>query len=484
NMSHEIRTPMNAIGGFAKLLLKTDLNQEQEEHLRIIDKSTEHLNHILNDVLDFSKLQSGKIKLARKPFKPAELLHDTIKLLEDKAEEKNLRLEYEVQNLPEIVIGDPYRLRQILLNIIYNGIKFTDKGGVYVTARQEKITKKGIQITFEIMDTGIGIPSTRKKHIFNEFEQVNRDDKRKGTGLGLSITKRLVTIHRGKIKVDSTEGKGSTFTVTLPYLLADKDTRAVKNSVMEEIELSNMHILIADDEAFNRKLLIAIFKEHDVTFDIAENGKEAYELLKKKKYDIVLMDFRMPEMDGPQVAEKTNAEKGINAKTPIIGLTATVSDQDLKEANESGIVDVLRKPFDAETLLSLIKETYISSNMKQERQPKDVEGMFDLVALNKMGDEAFVLDMVETFITSTHEILRQLDKRVKVEQWKDAAEVLHKIIAPARHLRANELVSLLKKQETSARAADPISKEDYQKIKSSTQNLVEALQLHLQKKGK
>ncbi|WP_424962080.1 ATP-binding protein [Ekhidna sp.] len=481
NMSHEIRTPMNAIGGFAKLLLKSELNKEQEEQLQIINKSTEHLTHILNDVLDFSKLQSGRIKLEQKAFSPADLVIDTIKLLEDKAEEKGLRLEYETEDLPDVVVGDPYRLRQILLNLIFNSIKFTEKGGVYVTVKKEKESKKGIQLSFEIMDTGIGIPSNRKKHIFNEFEQVNREDKRKGTGLGLSITKKLVTIHRGKIKVDSTVGKGSTFTVSLPYMLADSE---MESTVVQKTDtkLQNMHILIADDEEFNRKLLEAILKEHNITYDIAEDGKQAYDLLSKVEYDVVLMDFRMPEMDGPVVAEKIRKENKKNAETPIIGLTATVSDSDMKQALSAGINRVLRKPFDTDELLALMKENQPSNTKFEEMASENT--VFSLDGLSKMGDEVFVKDMIETFISSTKENLRVLDKSVDEEDWENAAEVLHKIIAPARHLKAEQVVNLLKKHELRARDGHPIPQEEFKSIKTSTKELVKALQLHLQKNGK
>ena len=170
NMSHEIRTPMNAIGGFARLLLKSDLNKDQQEYLGIIDKSTEHLIHILNDVLDFSKLQSGKISLESKHFNPSEVLKDTIKLIQDKADEKHLSLDLEINNLPRVVEGDPYRLKQIILNLVYNGIKFTEKGGVSIVASIARQTKTKIYLSFEVMDTGIGIPTNRLKDIFNEFE--------------------------------------------------------------------------------------------------------------------------------------------------------------------------------------------------------------------------------------------------------------------------------------------------------------------------
>lgn len=479
NMSHEIRTPMNAIGGFSKVLLKSDLSAEQSEYLQIIDKSTEHLTHILNDVLDFSKLQGGKIRLEQKPFKPADLIADVIKLLEDKASEKNLRLDFETQDLPAVLIGDPYRLRQILLNLIFNGIKFTDRGGVHVTAGLGRKSNTSAQLVFEIMDTGKGIPQNRQKHIFSEFEQLESSDQRKGTGLGLSITKKLVNIHGGLISVRSSPGKGSTFTIKLPYQIGDEASMEALMTPTHEPKLEKMHVLIADDEEFNRKLLVTILNEHEVSYDIALDGNEAFELLQKTLYDVILLDFRMPKMDGPELAKKLKVANGINSGTPIIGLTATVSEQEMEMAKSAGIQHVLRKPFDTNELLQLMQTERVNGDDSEVRTTT-----FNLEGLQKMGDEEFVVDMVETFITSTKENLRQLDELVDRESWEDASELLHKIIAPARHLRANDLVALLKKHELITREGQAINAETYESIKSASINLIESLQLHLQDKRK
>ncbi|MEO9482247.1 MAG: ATP-binding protein [Ekhidna sp.] len=479
NMSHEIRTPMNAIGGFAKILLKGKLNKQQSEYLTIIDKSTEHLTHILNDVLDFSKLQSGKIKLEQRPFKLHELIADTIKLMQDKAREKNLHLDFEVHNIPEIITGDPYRLRQILLNLIFNGIKFTDKGGVHLTASLGKRSGERVQIIFEIMDTGIGISQNMQKHIFNEFEQVNREDKRKGTGLGLSITKKLVTIHSGLISVVSTPQKGSTFTVKLPYQLADTAPIENANDDENDVHLEKMHILIADDEEFNRKLLIAILSEHDVTFDVAKDGSEAYKLLTNHAYDAALIDFRMPEMNGPEVAHKVMNQGQLNSETLFIGLTATVSEHDMEMAKTSGIKHVLRKPFDTSELLQLLKSKSYAKKAYSKNGSISAHTPFSLEGLKKMGDDSFVEEMVETFISSTKENLRQLDHFLEEEKWEDAGEVLHKIVAPARHLKADQVVDLLKKNEVHLREGNSLTKNAHDAIQASMLNLLESLQLHL-----
>ncbi|PIB35098.1 hypothetical protein BFP72_06640 [Reichenbachiella sp. 5M10] len=474
NMSHEIRTPMNAIAGFSKVLLQSKLSTVQKEQVSIIDKSSNHLIHILNDVLDFSRLQSGKIRLDVSLFDPSQVIEEAVQLLSQKAKEKQLELGFELQGMPARVSGDAFRLRQILLNLIFNSIKFTEEGSVQVHASFASDT-----LRIAVRDTGVGIPVDMQQKIFDEFEQVNKSDKQVGTGLGLSITKKLVDIHEGSIRLESELGRGTTFTIALPYVVVEQEVEEASESQLR-FDLTGMHVLLADDEPFNVQLLQTILDAQSITYDVGRDGQQTYDLLCQNVYDVLLLDFRMPKMSGPEVATRLRQGSGPNANIPIVGLTATVSDHDQKTAQESGINHVIRKPFEPEELFRLMAKYTIRK--KGQGIKHNVSVPYSMEGLSKMGDTKFVVDMTETFIHSTQENIQQFEAMVSQEDGVGAADALHKIIAPARHFKLMDLVGLLKETELSARSGETISSKRVAQIKEETHSVIEALQLYLQER--
>ncbi len=472
NMSHEIRTPMNAITGFSKMLLDSNLTEKQREYISIIDKSSDHLIHLLNDVLDLTKLQFGKIKLEKVTFNPKDTINEACQLHLQEAKKKGLDLRLTHNNLPEWLLGDPYRLRQIIINLLSNSLKFTRQGHVTIDARFESGNHNNGILHLEVSDTGSGIPPEMQVRIFEEFEQVNRQDESTGTGLGLAIIKKLVIIHKGKIKVESEPDKGTTFRIQLPYEISDAgsvhDTPSLPAN--SNIDLKGLKILVADDEIFNRKLLIEILGKHNIVPDESISGDETFEVLQSTPFDIVLLDFRMPKINGLEIAKRIREGNGPNKNVPIIGLTATIGEDDLDQARKYGINKVLRKPFKTEELISLI------SRLTDRYSPiPEVDVEYSLSGLEQMGDEAFVMEMIQTFIDSSSNNFDQLCLAVKNKNWLEAAEMIHKIVAPARHFRANKLVSILKQTELTARENKPISDAQLDLIQQELNLLINAL---------
>ncbi len=359
NMSHEIRTPMNAVKGMTDILLRRTPLPDQMEYLSGIKQSSDALLVIINDILDLSKIEAGKIELEEVPFSIPAVVQNVCTIMQFKAEEKGLDL---LTNLPEAlpnVSGDPARLSQILINLVGNAIKFTKRGLVTISIRQEALNEEVVQLRFTVSDTGIGIDEDRLDQIFQSFEQAYSDTSRKfgGTGLGLSITKKLVELQGGKIWVDSQKGQGSQFHFTIAYATsseqlippkADADAPAFSTTQLEGIR-----ILLAEDNAFNA--LVAQEELGDaienVQIDVVENGAIAVEKLKTNEYDLVLMDVQMPIMNGYEATQRIRLSNKSYQHIPIIAMTANVLEEEVERCFAAGMDDFIGKPFDTQELL-------------------------------------------------------------------------------------------------------------------------------------
>ncbi len=366
NMSHEIRTPMNAIIGLSELLLEEGYTGSTLENLKSIKYSADNLLVIINDILDFSKIEAGKITFESIDFDIRHRMNELKRTFDYRAHEKGLEYEVKVEDeVPPALIGDPYRLNQILFNLVGNALKFTAKGRVTVHVSLEQHAGSIVYVRFNVIDSGIGIPKDKQDKIFESFTQANADTTRKygGTGLGLAITKNLTLLQGGSIDLQSEVGNGTRFSVIIPYSLGHKeiieDNQVNINNIVHD--LSKVNILLVEDNAMNQFVAKQFFKKWNNNVLVANNGAEAIEFLEQHdNIDIVLMDLQMPEMSGFQAAEiiRADHEKIKNTQIPIIALSADAFIETRRKVIEAGMNDFVTKPFKPEELYhKIIKYT-------------------------------------------------------------------------------------------------------------------------------
>lgn len=438
NMSHEIRTPINGIVGMANLLGQNPSPEERDMYLSAIKHSAENLTVIINDILDLAAIESGKLRFEKIAFNLKDFLPSLISTFTYQAREKRIALEYHIEEqLNKILLGDPVRLNQILINLISNAVKFTHTGSIKVNCSAEREVKGVCWVRIEVIDTGVGIPDEKLTTIFESFSQADASVTRKygGTGLGLTIVKQLVELQKGSISVKSSEHIGSAFIVLIPYnvgkasaisLSSPKNARALKNA-----KAAQLFVLLVEDNDINRLYAKSILKNWNCFTDTAENGMVAIEKIKNHEYDVVLMDIQMPVMDGYETTRAVRMMETPQRNVPILALTANATRADVEKCIAAGMNDYLPKPFTPDDLYrKLFKELKITPKEKQKKKPSAGSAkLYNLDYLRSVsGDnEEFIREMVLTFTQTIPPVLDEMQDALKNKDWENLARMAHQI---------------------------------------------------------
>lgn len=429
NMSHEIRTPLHAIKGYADLLKRSDLNARQHRQVNVMGHAVELLLNVVNDILDFSKLEEGRLRIEKRPVNLAELCKQVYPMFYQAAADKGLSWNVDVDPaLPDTVMGDAVRVKQVLFNLVGNAIKFTDHGYVQLKVRLLPSVGPNHQVYFEVKDSGIGIDEAYHQLIFNRFEQapqqLRQSNSIEGTGLGLSIVQGLVMLMNGQISLESEAGKGAIFKLTIPFDAAAPIQEGELNeneTVADEQWLSNARILVAEDNEINQLLLQYLFEEWKIAWHLAEHGGDVIDRLTEgEQYDLILMDIRMPVMNGSEALRVIREQ--LKLQMPVIALTANTQLSGNKDLLEEGFTDCLPKPFEQQQLLTLLQK-HLPNKINGNALPSNT----DVWPLSSGLPVEVVQKVIPIFLQHFPAMLQQLEAAMETEDCITAAALAHKM---------------------------------------------------------